>query len=177
MRGGVLARLLAMRACLAATMALVVLTGCASSPAPHPIVAAAAPAPPAPAAETRLQNERATEGSQDSGHADRQTNRAIGWVAVAIGAEAGVAAIVTSFIMLHENDIRNDNCADKVCSTAGLDANARIGQLAPWNTAGWIVGAAGLGLGAFLLLTNPSDRSLRAEVGATPSGVLLRGSF
>jgi hypothetical protein len=159
---------------IAAVGALAV-TGCAASPAPHPIVAAAPPATSAD--ESRLQSERRTEGTEDSGHAERQTNRALGWAAISIGADAGVVAVVTSFMMLHENSIRSDNCVNKQCNSSGIAANDELHQLALWNATAWVVGAVGLGAGLVLVLTNPSDKQLHAEVAATPSGFLLRGAF
>jgi hypothetical protein len=108
---------------------------------------------------------------------DRQTNRAIGWVAVAIGGEAAAVALVTSGLMLHQNAVRSDGCDPQhVCSQAGIDANTQLSQLAPWNTAAYLVAAAGLGVGVYLLLTNPPDRA-HTEVGVVPGGVRLAGSF
>lgn len=158
-----------------AAIGALAIIGCASSPAPHPIVAAAAPA--STTAESRLESERRTEGTADSGHAQRQTNRALGWAAIAVGADAGVVAVVTSFMMLHENGLRSANCVNKQCNPSGIAANEELHQLGLWNATAWVVGAVGLGAGLVLVLTNPSDKQLHAEVAATPSGVLLKGSF
>jgi hypothetical protein len=157
-------------------MAALLLAGCAASPAPHPIVAAAAPVPEPPV-DSRVEEERATRGHEDSGHAERQRNRAIGWVAVAVGGEATAIAVITSFMMLHDNDVRNTDCPNKVCTQSGIQANTSLHQLEGWNAAAWVVGAIGIGGGAFLLLTNPSDRALHTQVGVTPGGLLLRGAF
>jgi hypothetical protein len=120
----------------------------------------------------------ATRGRSPSPeHVGRQTNRALGWIAVAIGGEAAAVALVTSAIMLRQSSIRNDHCdAQHVCSQAGLDANTQLSQLGGWNTAAYFVAAVSLGLGVYLLLTNPSDRAV-AEVGVGPSGATLAGSF
>jgi hypothetical protein len=110
-------------------------------------------------------------------HGARQTNRALGWIVVAIGGEAAAVALVTSAMMLHLNSVRSDNCnAQHVCSVAGLDANTALSQLAPWNTASYFVAAVGLSLGVYLVLNHPSDRA-RAEVGIVPGGVRLVGAF
>ncbi|MGH7297872.1 MAG: hypothetical protein ACRELB_23230, partial [Polyangiaceae bacterium] len=116
-------------------------------------------------------------GTPDSRHAARQTRRALGWVAIAIGAEATTVAVVTSFMMLHQASVRSADCTDKQCSSAGFAANQQLGRLGGWNLGAWAVGAAGLGTGIVLLLTNPSDRALHVEAGATASGLLLRGAF
>jgi hypothetical protein len=158
------------------------LAGCATAPAPHPVLAEAAPAaavaPPAASQPTPgdapKEQKREEQASDRSGH---RTNRTLGWIAVAVGAEALVAALVTSAVMLHENDVRNSNCTDKVCTPLGLDANTQLQQLGPWNAAAYIVGAVGLGAGAFLLLTNPAEKEGRTAVGVSPGGLTLRGSF
>jgi hypothetical protein len=159
------------------------LAGCATAPVPHPVLAEAAPAaavaPQSAAAQPSpgdAQKEQKRE-EQTSDRASRRTNRTLGWIAVAVGAEALVAALVTSAVMLHENDVRNSNCSNKVCTPLGLDANTQLQQLGPWNTAAYIVGAVGLGAGAFLLLTNPAEKEGRTEVGVAPGGLTLRGSF
>ena len=179
---------------LAALAGALVLVGCASS-TPHPIVAAAAPAadaqtapavsgtaeaaPVAPAPAPSTDDDRASQGSPDSHHAARQTRRALGWIVLSIGAEATAAAVVTSFMMVHEAGVRSSDCPDGVCSAAGIQANDRLKMLGGWNLGAWAVGAVGLGTGIVLLLTNPSDKSLgtQVEMGATASGLLLKGSF
>ena len=148
------------------------LAGCGAAPSPHPIAPAAAPS-----SESRESADRSTEGQPDSHHVARQTRRAIGWVAIAVGAESAAVATVTSFMMLHQNSVRSDGCTQKTCSPSGLVANQQLDQLAGWNAASWALGAAGLGVGVVLLLTNPSDKAIHAEVGATPSGAFLQGTF
>ncbi len=166
---------------VAAGAALLATAGCAANPAPHPVVAEAVPAqsapPPTPTPADARGEEKAPRGSGTSEHAARQTNRALGWVALSIGAEAAVVAGITSFMMLHYDDQRNSDCSNKVCTPDGLNANTQISQLAGWNAAAYVVAAAGLGAGIFLLVTNPSDKSLGTEVGVSPGGVALRGSF
>jgi hypothetical protein len=167
------------RALLSAALGALALAGCAASPAPvavaapppHPILAEAAPADP-----TRTEHDQ-----PNSEHESRQMNRALGWVLIGVGAEGAILATVTSFMMLHQNSVRSDSCADKVCSAAGITANGTLHSLAPWNAAAWGVAAVGTGVGLFLLLTNPSDKALHTEVGVAPtgsgSGLLLRGAF
>jgi hypothetical protein len=166
-------------------------SGCAGSPAhptasfsgdarPHPILAEAVPAgsesPAAPASRAP----RAREESMDDRVA-RQNSRALGWVLLSVGAESAVVATITSFMMLHQNSVRSADCVDKVCSTDGLSANTTLHNLEWWNAGAWVVAVAGLGAGAFVLWTNPSDKALQAEVGVAPTGsgpgVLLRGAF
>lgn len=146
----------------------------ASSAAPDPTPTAerqpdtpsAAPAAPAPSEKDR--------GSR--------TLRTVGWVSLALGVEAAVVASVTSFMLLHDKGVRDDECnAQKVCSQRGLDANGDIGLLTSWNTASWIFTGAGLGAGAILLLMTRSDSGPRANVAVAPAsaglGVGLHGAF
>jgi hypothetical protein len=169
---------------LVATLGALAVAGCAASSPPqavvapgeratalHPIVAEATPA----AAEASPRPE------SKSDRESRQMNRVLGWVVFAVGADAAVLATITSFMMLHQNALRNDDCVNKVCSADGLAANGKLGDLAGWNAAGWAVAVAGVGAGAFLVLTNPTDKALGTEIGVGPtstgSGLLLRGSF
>jgi hypothetical protein len=174
---------------LAAAIGALAVAGCAASsppgalaPAgalptvPHPIVAEATPAPPETShAETNPQEEHG------EAHSSRQMNRVWGWVALSVGAEGAALATITSLMMLHQNSVRSADCTDKVCSPDGIAANGKIGDLAGWNAAGWAVAVVGVGVGAFLILTNPSDAALGTQVGLGPtasgSGLLLRGSF
>jgi hypothetical protein len=73
--------------------------------------------------------------------------------------------------MLVDSNTRSQDCdAAKVCSLSGLQANAQISDLANLNAAAWILAAAGLGTGAYLLLTNPTDRAKGTQVGVVPNG-------
>ncbi len=75
-------------------------------------------------------------------------------------------------MMLHENSVRSSDCnAQKICSSAGADANNKIDAMAPFNAGSWIVAAAGLGVGAYLVLTNPpkSDASSTAPAPSPPT--------
>jgi len=125
----------------------------------------------------------------------RKGTRTIGWVALAIGAEATAVAIGTSVLMLHAKGSRNDGCdAQKRCNDSGYDSNDQLKSLGPWNAGAWIVGAAGLGIGTWIILATspskasseksekPSDKNeARAAVSVSPSasglGLQLRSTF
>ena len=168
----------------------------AAPSAPHVLLAEATPAPPAdatsqpstaataataaapgaaPAASQAPQSE--TIDQRQSRHMARN----IGWISIGIGAASGVLALGTSYLMLQDKSTRDSDCSSKVCSTQGLTANSQLSDLGPWNAATWIVAAAGLGVGTFLLLTNPSDSSQGTQVGVAPNGsgasLTMRGSF
>ena len=102
----------------------------------------------------------------------RQLARTWGWLlAGGVGGVAGVVALGTSVVMLVDMNARNQDCtAARVCSSAGLQANSQIATVADWNAGAWIIAAAGLGTGAYLLLTNPTDRAKATQVGVVPNG-------
>ena len=169
---------------MVAALASVAMAGCAASPSPRTVAGTSAP-PPARhpvVAEAAPAGSDVTEEQRPNGeHATRQTNRALGWVVLSLGIEGGILATVTSFMMLHQNRVRSDDCVDKVCSPAGLAANGTLGNLAGWNAAAWGVAAVGVGTGLFILLTNPTDNALGTQVGIGPtasgSALLVRGAF
>jgi hypothetical protein len=101
----------------------------------------------------------------------RQERRMAGWISLGIGGSAALIALGTSIVMLNDKSARDSNCdASQVCSPAGLAANNELGQMVGWNIGAFAVAAVGLGVGAFLVLTNPSDREMGTQVGVAPTG-------
>jgi hypothetical protein len=137
---------------------------------------------PQPAENAPVESARHSHGERDA--RDLTTGRAArvaGWVSLSIGAEAAAVAIATSVLLVHEKSVRDGECdADKVCSQRGLDTSGTIGSLAAVNAAAWIVGAAGIGAGAILLLTHRAETTARTRdrlivaVSPTPTGVGVR---
>jgi hypothetical protein len=112
----------------------------------------------------------------------RQRARMDGWIAIGIGSSAALIALGTSIVMLHDKSVRDSGCdANKVCTSAGLSANNELGQMVGWNIGAFAVAAVGLGVGAFLVLSNPSDREMGTQVGIAPTGsgtgFVLRSTF
>jgi hypothetical protein len=111
-----------------------------------------------------------------------RTMRTLGWIGISVGAEAAIVAVGTSALLLHEKQVRDADCnARRICSSAGVDANGTIGTLVGWNTAAWVVTAAGLAAGGILLAISWRDaqRTTAITVAPTGSGVGLgvRSSF
>ncbi len=136
--------------------------------------------PPVEPAQPAAPASKRTETPQE--REDRQLGRNWGWAAVSIGASASVLAIGTSILMLEDSSSRSSNCnAQKACNSSGLTSNAQLDDLGPWNMAFWIVGVAGLGVGAYLLLTHPTDAAMGMKIGVAPTSsgtnLELRGSF
>jgi hypothetical protein len=110
-----------------------------------------------------------TDESRAERHS-RQTRRTLGWIGIAIGVEAAAVAVATSFMLLHEKNVLDDNCdAQKACSAPGLNSKAVIQETVPWNTTSWIVAAVGLGGGTILLLTNQTDSGKTTAVTVSPT--------
>src|SRR5262249_3036100 len=144
----------------------------AVAPGPLLLAEAIASPPPAPPRKSdevsqRLQHDRA---------------RTYGWIAIGIGSVAGGGAIYTSIEMLNDKGVRDAQCnAAKACDADGFNANTDLAGASGWNIGSWVVAAAGLGAGAFLVLTNPSDKKRGTQVGVAPNGsgasLTLRSAF
>jgi hypothetical protein len=152
----------------------------------HPLLAEATPAPAAaPAAEPAKGPAAAPAPAQEEApehRRSRHTARTLGWVSLSIGAEAAVVAIVTSFMMLHDKDVRDAGCnANKLCTPDALSANVALDNLAWWNVSAYAVAAVGLGAGIVLLATNPPNRERSTSLVVAPNGsgagLSLRGAF
>lgn len=131
---------------------------------PQPLLAGEAAPPPTPSSSPK------SETPEE--RASRHLGRMWGWILVGgVGGPAGLVAIGTSVVMLADNSTRNSNCsAAKVCSSAGLSANSDLATVGGWNAAAWGIAAAGLGLGAYLVLTHHADRTTDTQLGVAPNG-------
>ena len=164
--------------------ALVVAAGC-SRPAIPVQDASDVRAPPegvaqpqpvgAPAPSPNGGSRDGTEGS-NPGRDPHRMRRVLGWVSLAIGAEAAGIAVATSLLIAHQKSIRDQGCnAQKVCTSDGFGAVDTINTIVPWNTGSWFVAAAGLGAGIVLLLASPphSERQTAVTVSPNSSGIDL----
>lgn len=124
-----------------------------------------------PAASSSSSGSATEPGALDE-RESRQLARTWGWLlAGGVGGVAGVVALGTSVVMLVDMNTRSNDCnTARVCSPSGLEANSQIASIADWNAGAWIIAAAGLGTGAYLLLTNPTDRAKGTQVGVVPNG-------
>jgi len=108
----------------------------------------------------------------------RKGTRTFGWVFLAIGVEATAVAIGTSALMIHAKGSRDDGCdATKKCDASGYDGNEQLRSLAGWNAAAWIVGAAGIGVGAWILVATSPKKETQTAVSVSPNGLHLRSTF
>jgi hypothetical protein len=99
-----------------------------------------------------------------------------------VGAGAGIFAIITSFMMLHDKSVRDAGCnAQKVCTSDALSANQTLANLGGWNAGAYAVAGVGLVAGAILVIAFPGERSKSTAVVVAPNGMgaglSLRSAF
>jgi hypothetical protein len=86
-----------------------------------------------------------------------------------VGAAGIVTAGVTGALLLSRDKKIKDHCQDKHCDSEGRDLIDGNKPLVIVNYVGWGVGVAGIGVGAFLLLTGRSqEKAPQTTVSATP---------
>jgi len=118
-----------------------------------------------PAAARRLEERRSVGVS---------SKRTVGWVIGGVGV-AGVAAAASSgFMLMGKRNTADAQCPDKVCNEEGASAVDAGKTLLVVNTISWVVAAAGLGVGAYLILSS-SDSKPTAVLAptVTPTGAAL----
>jgi hypothetical protein len=171
---------------LVSTLVALACAGCAASPLPPAaasprLVLAEATPEPATTPEPTTPALSPPPDDKESEHHARQMNRVWGWTFLSVGIDGAILAAITSGMMLHQASVRSSDCADKVCNTDGIAANGKLHDMSPWNAGAWVAAVVGVPVGVYLLLTNPTDKALHAEVGAGPtgsgSGLILRGGF
>ena len=108
--------------------------------------------------------------------------RTLGFVFGGIGAAGVVVAAVTGILLINDKSTADKFCAaphclnpDGTANQSGIDAVNRGKTLTPINGVAWGVAAAGLGAGAYFLLT--STRKVTPVVGAHAAGLMLSGSL
>jgi hypothetical protein len=155
-------------------------TAAAPTPAVRPVLAYAAP-DSAPPVQPTPEPTPTTGKVPDDARGSDAMPRAIGWFTLGLGISSAVVAAGTSIMMLQQASIRNGDCDGKLCSAAGVNANNQLQGLAGWNAASYIVAAAGIGIGAFLLITNPANGEKQTAIGVSPTnsgaGLVLRSTF
>ncbi len=142
------------------------------SPAPaqasrSPIATTPKPAAPPPAAAATLPS---------SGL------RTAGFVGIGVGVVGLGVSGVTGALALSEKHRMEDHCdARAACDRAGVDAAERGATLATVSTAALAVGAVGVGVGLYLVVTSSAGGEERVAVGAEPArrgtALLVRGRF
>jgi hypothetical protein len=123
----------------------------------------------APAASTQTSTEK-----KDAEETRKYMWRVGGWITLAVAAGAGVVAIGTSYLMIHNASVRSSHCdANRTCDQTGIAANQMIDSLSGWNLGAWVVAVTGAAVGAYILVTHPDGRK---DKGTTAIGVSPNGS-
>jgi hypothetical protein len=111
----------------------------------------------------RLPDPPAPEPEQSGRSSWRST---AGFVAGGVGLAGIGAAVVTGLLLPARRDSIEQNCMDKLCTQAGLDAASEGRTLLLANTIGWAAGVVGVGLGAYLVISDMggSEREPQAVI-------------
>lgn len=120
-----------------------------------------------------------------TGLRSRKTRALVGYAALGVGLIGVGGAVATGILLPQQQDRVDQNCPDRQCNDAGVQAAVRGQTMLGLNTASWIVAGASLAAGSVLLLTlpqkrAPSERNARVptlRLGVAASSVQLRGSF
>lgn len=134
-------------------------------------VASAPPSKGEPTASPHQPVEHDTARTAASGGSGKTLGYVLGGVGIA-GVVTGTVAMVLG---VQQQRVGDDNCSDaaRLCNQEGFDANQSAATLATVSTIGFIVGAAGLGAGTYLVLTSGSPATTAQSAGA-PSLSLVR---
>jgi hypothetical protein len=117
------------------------------------------------------------------GDAKRGSSRTLGWVLGGVGVVGVGAAVASGLVLMNTKKTVQNNCsiADKVCNNStGLDAADTGKKMLVVNTVGWVVGALGLGFGAYFVLSAPKSQTTTAiapRVGPDGASLSYVGSF
>jgi hypothetical protein len=107
--------------------------------------------------------------------------RTLGYALGGVGVAGVGTAIISGVLLNKKKSTVESDCSQKVCATqAGIDAASSGRTLLVVNTAAWIVGAAGLGVGAYFILTStPASQTSGwiPSVGPNGAGLAYRGAF
>jgi hypothetical protein len=123
----------------------------------------AAEGPPSPAAPAP---------SEGPAPRDASTQRAIGWLALGVGASAIGAGAFFGLRTLAKKSTVDDHCVGSRCDETGLRANDAAKDAATLSTVSFAVGGGAVVAGIVLLVTSPS----RSAAAAAPVNGASRGA-
>ena len=112
--------------------------------------------------------------AEGGGGAHAGGSRTFGFVLGGIGVASLAVGAITGMMALGKKSTGDEHCSDQLelCDQQGIDANDSAKSLATVSTVGWVVGALGVGAGAYFILTSDSSKgetALRTTIG--PRGV------
>jgi hypothetical protein len=97
------------------------------------------------------------------------SQRTVGWALIGVGAAGVITGVVTGLVLDGKRDEVDANCSADGCNQAGLDAASDGKTLLVVNAVGWGAGIAGLGAGAYLVLSSPRTMADAALAPRAPS--------
>jgi len=111
---------------------------------------------------------RPVETASDASSSARRSDDTRGYVLGGVGVAGLLTGTVTLFAGIHQNEVGDANCDDSVrlCNQKGFDANQSARTLGTVSTVSLLIGAAGVGAGAYLLLSadpGGSETAVRAQ--------------
>lgn len=115
-------------------------------------------------------------GGGGTGQLDSSSgNQTLGYVFGGIGIAGVVFGSITGVMALGKKSTVDEQCdSARFCSGEGADAASSGSTLATLSTVGWVVGALGIGAGAYFLLTGEKEGPKTGiQAGLTPSGSAL----
>jgi hypothetical protein len=130
------------------------------------------PSPAASQPAVGITEERETEAGAP--------NRTLGFVIGGIGIAGLATSMVTGAMVLSKKSTVEKECDNKLCSPEGIQAGESGRTLSTVSTIAFAVGAAGIGLGAYLILSaGDGKEQARLEVRALPhaAAVTVGGQF
>ena len=103
-----------------------------------------------------------TEDPAGASVSTEQSSPTLGYVVGGIGVAGLVVGGVTGVMVLGKKSTVDDNCdANKICNREGADAADAGRTLGTVSTIGFVVGAVGVGLGAYLVLSSDNKEQPR----------------
>jgi hypothetical protein len=122
-----------------------------------------------------------TLGPVGETRSDGSSARTLGFVVGGVGVAGLTVSLIAGARALSDKQKVEDNCVDRRCTQAGLDAADSGRTWVTVSNVAFAVGVAGVGVGAYLILSSGSSRGSETAVGAQPlpgGGALrLRGHF
>jgi hypothetical protein len=107
------------------------------------------------------------------------SKRTVGFIVGGLGVAGLATAGVTGTLVISRDADIEEACPEKRCTPAGREYIAGSGPLLVGNAVAWVVGLAGIGAGAWLILTSGPDSKTAVSGTALPGGgwLAVRRSF
>lgn len=106
-----------------------------------------------------------------------ETRRTIGWLAGGAGVAALGVGALAGLQATSQWGHRNDSCVGDVCSAAGLGADRSARRWAAVSDIALVLGAVGVGVGTYFVLTSGARVEARANVASSGAGVSLGAAW